>query len=163
MSLPIAFLGAVVWLGVTFAAAALGSGFMPDAWYRQLKKPRWDPPNKVFAPVWTVLYFLMATAAWLVWQQYGLLAALGPLSLFVLQLVLNAGWTWLFFGLHRLSAALAEIVVLWLVILSTLISFWQLNPIAGLLLVPYLSWVSFATFLTFTIWRMNSGALKNAH
>jgi len=155
MSNTTLIIGAIGWLALTFAAAFVGSRFLPDAWYRQLKKPTWDPPNKVFAPVWTILYILMAIAAWLVWKRYGLNAALAPLSLFVLQLILNAAWTWFFFGLHRPFGALLDILALWLVILMTLISFWGLEPLAGLLLVPYLAWVSFATALTYTIWQLN--------
>jgi benzodiazapine receptor len=147
--------GAVGWIVLTFAAAALGARFLPDEWYRGLKKPTWNPPNSVFAPVWTVLYLLMAAAAWLVWRRYGIGGALVPLILFVAQLLLNAAWTWLFFGRHRIFAALVDILVLWVTILATLISFWQLEPLAGILLIPYLAWVSFATLLTWTLWRMN--------
>ena len=92
-------LGAVVWLAITFGAAAIGARFLPDAWYQNLNKPPWNPPNWLFAPVWTLLYLLMAAAAWLVWRRDGLGGALVPLSLYVLQLILNAGWTWLFFFL----------------------------------------------------------------
>ncbi|MEO5779121.1 MAG: TspO/MBR family protein [Arthrobacter oryzae] len=148
-------MGAVGWLVATFAAAALGARFMPDEWYRKLKKPTWNPPNSIFAPVWTLLYLLMATAAWLVWRRYGFGGALVPLILFVVQLLLNAAWTWLFFGLHRIDRALVDIVVLWVVIVATLMSFWKLEQLAGVLLVPYLAWVSFATVLNWTIWRMN--------
>jgi benzodiazapine receptor len=148
-------LGAVVWLGLTFGAAGLGARFLPDEWYRQLAKPTWTPPNAVFAPVWTSLYLLMAVAAWLVWKRYGVAGAVVPLALFILQLILNAAWSWLFFGRHRPQAAFFDIVVLWVVILATLISFWQLEPLAGILLIPYLAWVSLATALNWTIWRMN--------
>ena len=155
MTTSTAIVGAVGWLVATFAAAALGARFMPDEWYRRLRKPTWNPPNSIFAPVWTLLYLLMATAAWLVWRRYGFGGALIPLILFVVQLLLNAAWTWLFFGLHRVGQALVDIVVLWLVILATMMSFWQLEPLAGVLLVPYLAWVSFAAVLNWTIWRMN--------
>jgi translocator protein len=155
MTTTVAIIGAVGWLVLTFGAAALGARFLPDEWYRQLNKPTWNPPNSIFAPVWTVLYLLMAVAAWLVWRRYGINGALLPLTLFIVQLLLNAAWTWLFFGLHRIRDALIDIIVLWLVILTTLISFWRLEPLAGILLVPYLAWVSFATVLTMTIWRLN--------
>ena len=148
-------LGAVVSLALTFGAAWLGARFPPGEWYRGLAKPAWNPPNSVFAPVWTVLYTLMAAAAWLVWLRHGLVATLIPLVLFVIQLLLNSAWSWLFFGLHRPGTALVEIVVLWTVILATLISFWRLAPLAGVLLVPYLAWVSFAAVLNWSIWRMN--------
>jgi benzodiazapine receptor len=148
-------LGAVVWLGLTFGAAWIGSRFLPDEWYRKLAKPTWNPPNAIFGPVWTVLYLLMAIAAWLIWKDYGVAGAIVPLALFIIQLTLNAMWSWLFFGRHRPQAALFDIVVLWVVILATLISFLQLELLAGILLIPYLVWVSFATVLNWAIWRMN--------
>jgi benzodiazapine receptor len=148
-------IGAAGWLVVTFAAATIGARFMPDEWYRRLKKPTWNPPSSIFAPVWTILYLLMAAAAWLVWRRYGFGGALVPLILFVAQLLLNAAWTWFFFGRHEIRSALIDIVVLWFVILATLISFWNLEPLAGMLLLPYLAWVSFATVLTWTIWQLN--------
>jgi tryptophan-rich sensory protein len=148
-------LGAIGWLALTFGAAWLGTRFLPDEWYKNLKKPKWNPPNKVFAPVWSVLYLLMASAAWLVWKVYGFNIALFPLVLFIAQLLLNAAWTWTFFGLHRPGTALADIVILWIFILATLTLFWRFVPIAGILLIPYLAWVTFATYLNLTIWRMN--------
>jgi benzodiazapine receptor len=148
-------LGAIGWLAITFGAAFLGSRFLPDEWYKALKKPSWNPPNSIFAPVWTALYLLMAASAWLVWRRYGLAGAILPLGLFVLQLLLNAGWTWTFFGLHRPGLALFDILALWVVLLITLVSFWKLDLLAGVLLIPYLVWVSFATALNWTIWRKN--------
>ena len=155
MKTSVAIIGAVVWLVVTFGAAAVGARFLPDEWYRALNKPTWNPPNSIFGPVWTVLYLLMAVAAWLVWRQYGIGGALLPLALFVVQLILNAGWTYLFFGRHEVGGAFIEILVLWVAILTTIILFWRLVPVAGILLVPYLAWVSFASVLNGTIWRMN--------
>jgi tryptophan-rich sensory protein len=151
----VAIFGAVGWLVLTFAAAALGARFLPDEWYRRLNKPNWNPPNSIFAPVWTILYLFMAVAAWLVWSRYGFGSAFVPLSLFVAQLLLNAAWTWLFFGRHRIRGALIDIAVLWITILVTLLSFWTLEPLAGLLLLPYLGWVSFAALLNWTILQMN--------
>ena len=148
-------IGAAVWLALTFGAAWLGARFRPGAWYRHLAKPTWNPPNSIFAPVWTVLYLLMAIAAWLVWKRAGVADALLPLTLFLVQLLLNAAWSWLFFGLHRPDAALIDIVVLWVLILATLLAFWSREPLAGVLLLPYLAWVSFATALNWAIWRMN--------
>ena len=155
MTTSVQVFGAVGWLVVTFAAAALGARFLPDAWYRQLNKPAWNPPNWIFAPVWAILYLLMAAAAWLVWRHYGLGGALIPFILFVAQLLLNAAWTWLFFGRHRIRGALIDIAVLWVTILVTLIFFGRLEPLAGILLLPYLAWVSFAMLLNWTIWRLN--------
>ena len=130
--------GAVGWLALTLGAAWLGSRYLPDEWYKSLNKPTWNPPNWIFAPVWSVLYLLMALAAWLVWKQYEWMGARLRLGLFVVQLLLNAAWTWTFFGLHRPDLALADILVLWAAILMTLILFWQLVPLAGILLLPYL-------------------------
>jgi benzodiazapine receptor len=155
MTTAVEIIGAVGWLVLTFTAAALGAKFLPDEWYAQLKKPTWNPPNSVFAPVWTTLYLLMAAAAWLVWRRYGLGGALVPLILFVVQLLLNAAWTWLFFGLHRIRGALIDIVILWVMILATLSFFLKLSLLAGILLMPYLVWVSFAAALNWTIWRIN--------
>ncbi len=148
-------LGAIGWLALTFASAWLGSRFLPDEWYKQLPKPSWNPPNSIFAPVWTLLYVLMAVAAWLVWKKAGFVPALFPLGLFIAQLFLNAAWTWLFFGRHRPDLALIDILVLWVMLLITLISFWSREPLAGILLIPYLAWVSFATALNWAIWQKN--------
>jgi benzodiazapine receptor len=155
MTTTTSIIGAVGWLVLTFGMAAIGARFLPDEWYRQLNKPSWNPPNSIFAPVWTILYLFMAVAAWLVWRRYGITSALVPLSLFILQLLLNAAWTWLFFGRHQIRNALIDIVLLWILILATLISFWRLDALAGLLLAPYLAWVTFATVLNWTIWQKN--------
>ncbi len=155
MTIIESIVGAVGWLALTFGGAWLGSRFLPDEWYKNLKKPRWNPPNKIFAPVWSVLYLLMAAAAWLVWQGYGFGLALFPLMLYIVQLLLNAAWTWTFFGLHRPGTALVDIIFLWILILATLTLFWQFMPLAGALLIPYLAWVSFATYLNLAIWQMN--------
>jgi benzodiazapine receptor len=99
---------------------------------------------------------MMAVAAWLVWRQAGIAEAKLPLGLFAVQLILNSLWSVLFFGLHSPGAAAAEILLLWAAILATLITFWQRSKLAGGLLVPYLAWVSFATVLNVTIWRLNT-------
>lgn len=128
---------------------------MPGEWYASLAKPAWTPPSAVFAPVWTVLYVLMGIAAWLVWRQSGFSGATGPLVLFIVQLGLNALWSYLFFGAHAPALAFFEIVVLFIVILLTLIGFWKVWPLAGALLLPYLCWVGFASALNFQLWRLN--------
>lgn len=128
---------------------------MPGEWYASLAKPAWNPPSAVFAPVWTLLYAMMGVAAWLVWRQVGLREAALPLSLFLVQLVLNALWSYLFFGLHRPDLALLDIVTLWVAILVVLVLFWRVSIPAGILLLPYLCWVGFASFLNFTLWRLN--------
>jgi len=145
-------IGLVGWLVLCFGAAAIGARFKPGAWYAALRKPSWTPPSWLFAPAWTLLYAMMAVAAWLVWRQTGFS---GEVGLFVLQLALNAAWSWLFFGLHRPALAFADIVALWLAILATLVAFWAVRPLAGGLLVPYLAWVTFAAALNGAVWRLN--------
>lgn len=149
-------LGLVLWLAASLAAGWAGSRFMPGEWYAALAKPAWTPPDAVFGPVWTALYVMMGVAAWLVWRKAGFAGARAALGLFVAQLVLNALWSYVFFGLHRAGAAFAEIVVLWLVILATAVGFWRVRPAAGVLLIPYAAWVTFAAGLNYQIWRLNS-------
>jgi benzodiazapine receptor len=148
-------LALVGWLGLCFAASASAVFVSTGDWYASLSKPSWNPPSWVFGPAWTLLYILMAVAAWLVWREGGWRAQGRALRLFLLQWFLNALWTPLFFGLHRPGLAFAEIALLWLAIAATLWSFWRVRKLAGVLLVPYLAWVSFAAALNFTIWRLN--------
>ena len=143
------------WWLITFAAAALGGWFMPGEWYAQLKKPSWNPPGWIFGPVWTALYTMMAVAAWLVWRRGGWAVQRKALVWFLVQLVLNALWSPLFFGWKNPGLAFAEIVLLWLAILGTLLAFWKAHRAAGALLLPYLAWVSFAAVLNFTLWQLN--------
>ncbi len=154
------WLGLVVSIVVCFGVAALGSLATDpniDGWYAALRKPSWNPPNWVFGPVWSMLYLLMAVAAWLVWRRRGFAgASLLPLVLFGVQLVLNGLWSVLFFGWHRPDLAFIEIVFLWSAILATMLAFRRVVPLAAALLVPYFLWVTFAAFLNFTIWSMNS-------
>jgi tryptophan-rich sensory protein len=148
-------LALIGWLALCFAAAGTAAFVSIDGWYAALQKPSWNPPAWVFGPAWTVLYISMAVAAWLVWREGGWKAHGRALGLFLVQWVLNALWTPLFFGLQRPDLAFAEIVVLWLVLAATLAAFWRINKVAGALLVPYLAWVSFAAALNFAIWRLN--------
>ena len=157
MEITKSILGLLGWLGVTFAAAWAGSRFMPGAWYAALAKPSWNPPNAIFAPVWSVLYGLMAVAAWLVWRRAGFSGAGAALSLFAVQLILNALWSYLFFGRHQPGLAFGDIVVLWVAILSVVLLFLRVDRVAGALLLPYLAWVGFAAYLNFTLWRLNAG------
>lgn len=147
--------GLVFWLLVCFAAPAVGAFSMPGSWYAQLHKPSWNPPSWVFGPVWTLLYAMMAVAAWLVWRQGGFKAQRRALGLFLVQLLFNALWTPLFFGLHRPGLAFVDIVLLWLALLATIVAFWKARPLAGALLVPYLGWVAFASALNFMLWHLN--------
>jgi benzodiazapine receptor len=149
------WVGLVFWAVLSFTAAWIGSRFGPGEWYLTLAKPSFTPPAWIFAPVWTLLYLLMGLAAWLVWQRSGLAGAKLALGLFVVQLVLNAAWSWLFFGEHRIGLALADLAALWLTLAATLLAFWVHRPLAAFLLVPYLAWVSFAALLNFAFWRLN--------
>ncbi|RPI75016.1 MAG: tryptophan-rich sensory protein [Desulfobacteraceae bacterium] len=151
-------LGLIGWLLMTFIAAGIGSmaSSKAGAFYQQLIRPEWAPPAWIFGPVWTMLYLLMGIAAWLVWRAQGFRTARIALSLYMIQLALNALWTWLFFVWHLGEIAFIEIIVLWVLILGTLIAFWRVRIIAGVLLIPYLAWVGFASVLTYAIWKLNS-------
>lgn len=154
--------GLVAWIAVTFAAAAIGSiaSLEAGSFYGQLARPGWAPPASVFGPVWTVLYALMAVAAWWTWKAAGSFAAArAPLSAYLVQLALNALWSWLFFAWHLGGAAFADIVLLWLMLLVTIVGFWRTSALAGALMLPYLAWVTFAAFLNLSTWQLNPGQL----
>lgn len=142
----------MITLAVGYAGGAVTAPNIPS-WYAQLVKPGFNPPDAVFMPVWTTLYVAMAVAAWLVWRKVGFRN--GALGLWLAQLALNLGWSFIFFGAHQLLAALVELALLWLVIFATLIGFGRISRPAGWLMVPYLAWVSFAGVLNFWIWRLN--------
>lgn len=150
-------LGLVGWFVVSFAASAVGAvaSIQAKSFYGQLVQPSWAPPSSVFGPVWTVLYALMAIAVWLVWRSGGFRANRTALSLFAVQLALNALWSWLFFAWHRGAWAFADIMLLWVLIVATIASFWRARPLAGALLIPYLLWVSFASVLNYSVWQLN--------
>lgn len=146
----------LLFLGVTATAAAFGATFAPGPWYDALQKPSWNPPNWIFGPVWSALYLAMAIAAWLVWRERRNPPDVRPaLAMWGVQLALNAAWSWLFFGLHEMAWALAEILTLWGAIAVTAILFRRHNRLAAWLLVPYLAWVGFASFLNYTLWQLN--------
>jgi tryptophan-rich sensory protein len=147
-------------LGACFVTALTGAIFPPGAWYGKLAKPSWRPPDRLFAPVWSILYLSIALSGWFVWREAGLAAAV-PLAAYSLQLVLNAAWTPLFFGLHRPDLAFLDIVLLWLAIIVTMMLFYPLHVGAALLLVPYLAWVTFAAFLNLAIWRLNRSIARS--
>lgn len=142
----------VGWILVSFLPSLTGLAFPPGAWYAGLDKPEWTPPSWLFGPAWTTLYLLMGIAAWRVWSRQ---ARHPAISLFLLQLGLNALWTPLFFGLHRPDLAFFEILVLVAGVIATSIAFWRVDRIAAALLVPYLAWLSYAAALNGALWRMN--------
>ncbi len=144
------------WLLLCLAAAAPGVLFMPGEWYAALVKPPWNPPKSIFGPVWSALYAMMAVAAWLVWRRGGCTVRRHALVPFFMQLALNALWTPLFFGLHWMGVAFVEILFLWLAIAWTIAAFNRVDRVAAGLLWPYLAWVSFASVLNATLWRLNT-------
>ncbi|MEY2854041.1 MAG: hypothetical protein RL030_1173 [Pseudomonadota bacterium] len=154
-------LGLAGWIALTFVAAAAGAMASIDAagYYGQLVRPSWAPPASLFGPAWTVLYVLMAVAAWQVWRLKGFAGARAALLLFIVQLAVNALWTWTFFQWHRGALAFFVVIALWLLIAATLVAFWRHSRLAGALLVPYLAWVTFASALTYAVWQGNSGLL----
>jgi benzodiazapine receptor len=125
-------------------------------WYPSLVKPSFTPPSWLFGPVWTLLYLMMGTAAFLVWQKgWESGAVKAALALFAIQLILNGLWSVLFFGMRWPGLALAEILLLWISIGGTIALFWRVAPVAGLLLLPYDAWVTFAVVLNGAIWLLN--------
>jgi tryptophan-rich sensory protein len=147
--------GFVAFLALCFGAAAVGGQFSPDQWYAELARPAVAPPNWVFGPVWTILYTAMAVAAWLVWKQRRSAPVVVALILFIVQLVVNTSWSWQFFGRHRIDHALITIGILVALILATILAFRKHSRWAARLLLPYLLWVGFATFLNYEFWRLN--------
>ncbi len=144
----------LAWLAAAFVPAAIGAAFPAPDYYRALSKPSWSPPPWLFGPAWTLLYALMGVAAWFVAARGGP-GTHRALGLWGVQLGLNAAWTPIFFGLRKPGVALVEIVAMWVAIAATMLAFLRRRTLAGLLLVPYLAWVTFAAALNFAIWRRN--------
>ena len=145
-----------LFVGVTMTVGALGgiaTGSSVNNWYQGLTKPALNPPSWLFGPVWTLLYVLMAVAAWKVWLEGRFWGV--PGALFALQLVLNFLWSWLFFGQRRPDLALVEIVILWVSILAMILAFRQVSAGTQWLLLPYILWVTFAGYLNFALWSLN--------
>lgn len=145
----------MAFLAACFCVAATSAFFPPDEWYQDLIRPSYAPPNWVFAPVWTVLYTMIGISGWLVWKSTRQGDKHSALSAFVVQLILNAAWSGLFFGWHRPDLALMEIVLLWAAIVTTILLFRRFSTVAAILLLPYLAWVSFATILNYGFWSLN--------
>ena len=141
-----------IFVAACAAAGTTGAVFQPGAWYRSLDKPSWTPPDRVFPITWMVLYITMSIAAARVAVLDGNAHAM---AFFALQIALNTLWTPIFFGLRRLGGGMAVLVALWLAVAATLVSFWQLDWIAGALFIPYLIWVTIAGALNFSVWRRN--------
>lgn len=145
-------------LGAVVIASALGglASATSAEDYQRLQQPSWAPPSWVFGPVWTVLYTMMAVAAWLVWRSGPWSQTRPALTAYGVQLVLNAAWTPLFFGLGWRGIAFAELSVLWLILVGTVVLFFRRSAVAGWLLIPYLAWSTFALCLNFAVWQLNS-------
>jgi tryptophan-rich sensory protein len=150
------WIGLAGWLAFSFGASVGGAMFSPGSWFAALEKPAWNPPGWVFGPVWTLLYAMLGVAAWLVWRRGGFRAQRRPLTAFLVQWVLNALWTPVFFGMQRPDLAMVNIVLLWVAALVTTVLFWRADRVAGGLLVPYMLWLTFAAVLNFAIWQLNS-------
>lgn len=142
----------LAFFGIVIVAALSGAFFKPGQWYERLRKPSWTPPNWLFGPVWSALYICIAIAGWLIWRAE---ASSGAMWFWGLQLVLNAGWSALFFGARRMDLAFGEVVLLWLSIAGFIILASTISIVAAALFVPYLVWVTIAATLNFTVWRMN--------
>ena len=152
------WIGLVFWFALCFAVAGIGGRWTSGeiaGWYRTLNRPAIAPPNWVFGPVWSLLYALMAIAAWRVWLAAPSSIRSWALGLFVAQLALNLAWSWIFYRRHALGAALAEVAVLWFAIGGTILAFSLVAPVAAWLMAPYLAWVTFATVLNAAFWRLN--------
>lgn len=149
----------MAFIGVNFLAAMSGAFFKPDAWYRGLTKPWFQPPDWLFAPAWMVLYALNAVAGWWVWHEGSGSALTIAMVIYGLQLLFNAAWSGLFFGLKRMDWAMGEVLFLWLSVAATIVAFGAILPVAGAILIPYLVWVSFAAYLNWVIWKLNPNAL----
>lgn len=143
----------LLFVALVALAASAGALFEPGAWYQHLSKPAWNPPDVVFAPVWTVLYVAIAVAGWLVWRRRGRMVP--ALHLWLAQLVLNWMWSFLFFGLHRPDLALVDIALLLVTIFGFIFSARRHSAVASWLFVPYALWVGFASSLNFAIWQLN--------
>lgn len=143
---------------ITFSAGIIGSIFTFPAittWYATINKPSFNPPNFLFGPVWTILYILMAIALFLVWKDNNKKSKLDAMLSFGFQIALNALWSIVFFGLKNPTMAVAVIIALWIMILLTIINFYRINKTAGLILIPYILWVSFASVLNLFVARLN--------
>lgn len=158
-SLAASLVAAAVFAAAVTAAALIGVLSSPGtaADYAALQQPPWAPPSWLFGPVWTVLYAMIALSGWLVWRARGWRGARAELSLFAVQLVLNAAWTPLFFAAGLRGTALVDIVLLVAVLSVTIVLFFRVSRLAGALLAPYWAWTVFATALNFSIWQLNTG------
>lgn len=153
--------GLILSFGACFVVAAIGAAASLQAgtFYAELAQPDWAPPGALFGPVWALLYSMMAVSAWLIWQRRAVQPVRTALAVFVLQLIVNALWSWLFFAWKLGALSFLDIILLLVSIVVTAVLFWRIRPLAGLLLVPYLVWVAFASALNYSIWQLNPSIL----
>jgi tryptophan-rich sensory protein len=151
---PDMWIAVAVFAGLNLAAATSGGMFKPGVWYAGLNKPSWTPPNWAFPVVWGLLFALNAWAGWMIWEAIG---ASRPdvLALYIGSLVLNAAWSWLFFGLKRMDLALIDVALLWLSLVAVIAVFWSIRPAAALPVLPYLLWVTIAAALNRRMIQLN--------
>ncbi len=155
MTDALGLLAAVLICALAASIGGVAAAASVRTWYPTLRKPPWNPPARVFGPVWSVLYLMMAVAAWLVWRTHDATDVALALGLFAVQLALNVLWSVVFFGLRRPGGALLDIGLLWIAILGTAVVFWPIDRIGAVLLLPYLAWVTFAAALNGSIFRRN--------
>ncbi|PYB71925.1 TspO/MBR family protein [Rhizobium wuzhouense] len=148
-------MAAVVFIVIVLAAASSGAIFKPGEWYETLRKPGWTPPKWAFPVVWSILYVMIGYAGWLVWTTAGWSL---PMGLWALQIVVNALWSFFFFGLRRMDLALVDVAILWLSVALFIVAAWSVVPLAALLFVPYLAWVTAAASLNHSVRRLNPDA-----
>lgn len=160
MPTPESLVALAVFALANLAAASSGAFFRPGEWYAALAKPSWTPPNWAFPVVWSILFLMNAVSGWLVWQAAGT-AASGALGLYVLSLVLNASWSAVFFGLHRMVLGFVNVSLIWISIVAVALAFWPISPLASALQLPYLVWVTIAAALNLTVARMNRAAASS--
>jgi tryptophan-rich sensory protein len=151
-------LGLVVFVALCLLVSGIGGAITATSvgtWYQALQKPPFNPPDWIFAPVWTTLYVLMAIAGWRVWRHERSELGRQALMVFAVQLGLNLAWSFLFFGLQRIGLALVEVIILLVAIIANTILFWRIDRLAGALFVPYVLWVAYATLLNTSLWLLN--------
>jgi benzodiazapine receptor len=145
-----------IFLFIAFLPGIIASQFSPGQWYMALHRPSWTPPGWIFAPVWTILYFMIGLAGYWAWNNSDPGNRKIPFSVFALQLILNATWSFVFFGLNSLPLSVVNITALWSLILANMVIFYRLSSIAGYLLIPYFLWSTFAAVVNWSIWRLNT-------
>ncbi len=151
-------IGLIISIIICFSAGGLGSLATSSSitgWYVEINKPTWNPPNWIFGPVWSTLFLMISVSAWLVWKSSGFEKAKLAFGVYAFHLLLNALWSIVFFGMQQMGWAFVEIVALWISIVATIVLFHRHSKLAAWLLIPYILWVSFASFLNYTIWQMN--------